>query len=340
MKYEEIIKDLKNKIYHPVYFLQGDEPYFIDKISDYIQDNVLNEAEKSFNLTVVYGKETDPLTLLDIVRRYPMMSNYQVVILKEAQQFKDFDKLVEYFTNPLKSTVFVICHKYKTLDKRKSIYKTIASKTVVFDSKKLYDNQIPAFINAIVKSNGQKISQRASALLAEYLGNDLSKIEKELEKLALNVTKEEEINTDHIEKFIGISKDYNVFELNKALINKDAGKALSIVHYFIKNPKPNPPMKVLGALYLFFGKAFAFQASGNVAQKEVMSELRLYPAMMNELRVYQNNYSIKDTMKILDILCEYDLKSKGVDHTGSAKNELMTEMVYKILNVKELEMAV
>lgn len=274
----------------------------------------------------------DHLSLMDILRRYPMMSNHQVIIMKEAQQFRSFEKLTAYFENPLPSTVFVICHKYKKLDQRTSLAKLIASKAIVYTSKSLYENQVPQFVSSIMDKADRKISHHASVLLTEYLGNDLSKIEGELEKLALNVSNRETISPEHIEKYIGISKDYNVFELTKALVLKDSKKAFRIVNYFINNPKPNPPIKIIGALNSFFSKAYVVMASKYVPQKEMMSALRLYPMMMNDLNAFQERYSVQEAMHIMEVLQEYDLKSKGVNYSGSGKNELLKELVYKILN--------
>lgn len=328
-EYKQILKDLKNKIYHPLYLLHGEEPYYIDAVSDYIEEHVLDEGEKSFNQTVLYGRDTNALTLLDTLRRYPMMSNYQVVLLKEAQVFKELDKLESYFENPMKSTVFVICYKYKSLDKRTRAYKQL-SKGVVLESKKLYDNQVPAFIDQLAKEMKLTISEDASELLAEYLGNDLSKIMNELEKLTLNV-KDTKITPAHIEKFIGISKEYNVFEFTKALITKDKTKVFRIVKYFEQNPKASEPIMVLGMLYSFFSKALVIQ-SAKKTPYDMMTELQLRKPMAEDLKVYQRNYKIQDTVRTLHLLHEYDLKTKGVDFVGTEKSVLLTELAYRILN--------
>ncbi len=331
-EYKQLLRDLQNKIYHPLYLLHGEEPYYIDRISEYIEHNLLSEDEKSFNQTVIYGKDAGYMTLLDTLMRYPMMSNYQVVILKEAQQFRDFDHLQKYFEHPLRSTIFVICHKYKTLDKRLKTYKLLSTKGVTLESKKLYDNQVPAFIDSLAKEMELAVSHDATELLAEYLGNDLSKIMNEMEKLSLNVKKGTTVSTHHVEKFIGISKDYNVFEFTKALALRDSVKTFRIVKYFEKNPKASEPVMVMGMLYSFFSKALVLQ-SREANPYDMMSELQIRSKPMAEdLKNYLKNYKAKETAKILNLLHEYDLKVKGVDFAGTEKSVLLTELAFRILN--------
>ncbi len=309
--------------------MHGEDPYYIDRVSDYIEQNLLNEGEKAFNQTVLYGRDSNAITLLDTLRRYPMMSNYQLVLLKEAQTFKDLDKLESYFENPMKSTVFVLCYKYKSLDKRTRTYKLL-SKGVVLESKKLYDNQVPAFIEQLAKEMKMSISGEAVQLLAEYLGNDLSKIMNEVEKLGLNL-RDVTITPQHIEKYIGISKEYNVFEFTKALVQRNKSKAFRIVKYFERNPKSGEPIMVLGMLYSFFSKALVVQ-SARRSPYDMMSELQLRKPMADDLKTYQSNYKIQDTVRALHLLHEYDLKTKGVDFSGSEKAVLLTELAYRILN--------
>ncbi len=330
-EFKQIIKDLKNKIFHPLYLLHGEEPYYIDLVSDEIEKNLLSEGEKSFNQTIVYGKDADFRNMLDTLRRYPMMSNYQVVILKEAQVFKDFEKLESYFEHPLKSTVFVICYKYKSLDKRKKIYKLLSAKGAVLETKKMYENQVPGFIDSVAKELNLKMSAGVVDMLAEYLGNDLSKIMNELEKLSLNVEKGVAVTTAHIEKYIGISKEYNVFEYIKALALRDAKKVFKIAKYFEKNPKANEPVMVMGMLYLFFSKAFVLQSTKK-SPYDLMSELQIRKPAADDLNAVKRNYSPTETVKIMHLLQEYDLKIKGVDFSGQDKTVLLTEMSYRILN--------
>lgn len=329
-QYEQILKDLKNKIYHPVYFLHGEEPYFIDKISDYIQYHVLEQHEREFNQTVVYGKDTDAKTLLDILIRYPLMANYQVVILKEAQQMRHLDQLENYIKKPAKTTVFVINYKHKKIDKRTSLWKNALSKTCVLESERLYDSQLPAFVRQIVAQHHHTIDDRAVDTLVEHLGNDLSKIENEIAKLILNVAPTETITTSHIEKYIGISRDYNIFELQKALSRKDKNKVYRIIDYYIKNNKEYPPVLVLGMLYAFFSKAFHYQSCKD--QPEARKEMMLNYFQEQDLKEYCKNYSIYQTQRIFDLLLTYDMKIKGVGHIHADKELLLRELAYRILN--------
>lgn len=331
-EFKQLLKDLQNKIYHPLYLLHGEEPYYIDLISNYIERNLLSEGERSFNQTVVYGKDANYMALLDTLMRYPMMSSHQVVILKEAQQFRDIDKLQKYFEHPVRSTIFVICYKYKKFDGRTKAYNLLSTKGVALESKKLYDNQIPAFIDAIAKEKNINLSHDAKELLAEYLGSDLSKIVHELEKLALNVKEGVTVSTHHIEKYIGISKEYNVFELTKSLAMRDPVKTYRIVKYFEKNPKAGEPVMVLGMLYSFFSKALVLQSTGSNPY-EMMGDLQIRSKpMADDLKNYLKKYKTQETVKILNTLHEYDLKIKGVDFAGAEKGVLLTELAYRILN--------
>src|SRR6201996_2836979 len=257
MTADDILRDLKNRKYKPLYLLHGEEPYFIDQVSNFVEDELLSVAERGFNQTVLYGKDTDVMTVLNAAKRYPMMSEYQVVLVKEAQDMKwgrdDDDKktinpVLSYLENPLPSTILVFCYKYGKFDKRKKTYKAIEKNGVVFESATLYDNKIPSWIESFAAGKGYKIDQQASAMMAEYLGNDLSKIANELEKLMLNVSAGQTITMQHVQDNIGISKEYNVFELQSALSRKDPFKVNQIVNYFEANPKANPIVLVLGNL--------------------------------------------------------------------------------------------
>lgn len=329
-EYKQILQDLKKKIYHPLYLLHGEEPYYIDRIADYIEQHMLDEGEKAFNQTVVYGRDCTAMLLLDTLKRYPMMANYQLVLLKEAQAFRELDKLEQYFENPMKSTVFVICYKYKSLDKRTRAYKMLSSKGVVLESKKLYDNQVPAFIEQLAKEMKIFMSAEAIQLLSEYLGNDLSKIMNEVEKLSLNLSNTP-VTPQHIEKYIGISKEYNMFEFTKSLTLRDRTKAFRIVKYFEHNPKSGEPIMILGWLYSFFSKALVVQSTKR-SPYDMMSELQIRKPMADDIKTYQSNYSIQDTVRSLHLLHEYDLKTKGVDFAGSEKTALLVELAYRILN--------
>jgi len=341
MTYDQITRDLKNKVYYPVYFLHGDESYYIDKISDSIEQHVLTPAEKEFNQTVLYGKELDVLTLVSYAKRYPMMSNYQVVIVKEAQDLKNMvmkdakdqkDPLVEYIQHPLASTILVFCYKYKTLDKRTRLAKAIDKHCVLFESKKLYENKIPDWVNEYVLSKGYRISPKAAVLLAEYLGNDLTRVTNETDKLMLNLAAGDEITVQHIEDNIGISKDFNIFELHAALGKKNIVKANTIVNYFAANPKNNPMVLTIPQLYSYFMKVMTYHSLGDRSRNNVASVLGVNPYFVPEYESAAKSYSMQQTVQIISHLREYDLKSKGVNNGSSDEGALMKELVYKILH--------
>ena len=258
MNFEAILSDLKAKKYQPVYFLMGEESYYIDYISNYITSEVLNDTEKEFNQTVLYAKDIDVQTVISTAKQFPFMGERMVVIVKEAQQLKKIEQLENYLNNPQESTILVFCHKYKSLDKRKSIYKTLSKKAVLFESKKLYDNQVPAWIVNYLSSKQYKIGHKASHLIAEYLGNDLDKVSNELDKLMIITPANSEITAESIETNIGISKDYNNFELTNALAKKDILKSNRIANFFAQNPKDNPLVVSVGVIFNFFQKVLLY----------------------------------------------------------------------------------
>jgi DNA polymerase-3 subunit delta len=333
MDHKQILTDLKNKVYHPVYFLSGEEPYYIDIVADYIEDNILDAAEKEFNQTIVYGKETDMITVISESKRYPMMANHNVVIVKEAQHLeKEMDKLEAYLDQPTPSTILVFCYKYKSLDGRKGVTKKIKKQAVLLESKKLYDNQVPDWINGYLKSKKYTISPHASALIAEFLGTDLSKVANELNKLILNVPAGTEITPELVEKNIGISKDYNSFELNKAIGTKDVLKANKIVYHFAKNQKDNPLPMTIGILYSFFTNILNYHYAKDKSRNNIASLLRISPFFVQEYQVAAGNYSIKKAVKVIEYLRDYDLKSKGVNNTSATPGDLLKELVFKIIH--------
>ena len=334
MNFEQILSDLKNKIYKPIYFLSGDEPYFIDLITKYIHDNILTDAEKSFNQTILYGKDTEAHTVINTAKRFPMMANYQVVIVKEAQNIKNIEELIHYANTPLKSTILVINYKYKTLDKRKKLYKAIDKIGILYESKKLYDNEVPAWINSYLKNKNRTIDPGAGMLLTEYLGNDLSKIANELEKLIITLPDGEyNINTSHIERNIGISKDYNNFELNKALTQKNVLKANRIVNHFSHNPKDNPFTLTISTLYHFYSKVLAYHFIKDKSnRRNIAATLKVNPYFVGDYEKAAKQYNPKKTVQIISLLREYDLKSKGFNNVSTSHGELLKELVYKILH--------
>lgn len=332
MTYDQIMMDLQNKIYHPIYLLMGEESYYIDLITDYIEDHVLDEAAKGFNQTIVYGKDVDARTIDSSAKRFPMMSNYQVVVVKEAQDLKDIDDLVYYAEKPLKSTILVLNYKYKKIPANKKLYKTILKNGVVFDSKKLYDNQVPEWIEKFLRQKKYTISPDASAMLADFLGTDLSKISNELNKLMLILPQGTKIVPSQIEKNIGISKDYNVFELQKAVGKKDILKANRIVNYFSNNPKDAPMVVVVSQLYNYFNKLLCLYFIKDQSKQNVASVLRVNPYFVGEYFQAKKKYSAKKLLRVISILREYDMKSKGVGDNATPQGQLMKEMVYKIMH--------
>ena len=251
--YEEIARDLKNRVYKPVYYLMGEESYYIDRISDYIAQTVLTDEEKEFNQTVLYGADTDVATIINAAKRYPMMSEYQVIIVKEAQNVKKMEELSFYLKNPLTSTILVICHKHGALDRRKKLAAEIEKVGVLFESKKIKDTQLPGFITSYLKRKSVDIEPKASEMMAEFVGTDLSRMAGELEKLVLTLPKgATRITPEQIERNIGVSKDYNNYELRSALVTRDVLKANRIIKYFEENPKTNPIQMTLSVLFGFF----------------------------------------------------------------------------------------
>ena len=334
MDANKIIADIKGRKLQPVYLLHGEEPYYIDLISDYIEENVLNDAQKGFDQTILYGKDTDFVTIINAAKRYPMMSDYQVIIVKEAQNLKwkgDDDLLLTYLENPMKNTVLVLAYKYSKFDKRKKIYKVAEKAGVVLESAKLYDDKVAPWITAFVNSKGWDIHPQAAAMVSEYLGNDLSKVVNELEKLMLNVPKGQEITVQDIERNIGISKDFNVFELNTALAKKDALKAFRIVDYFAANPRNNPIQVIFGAMGGYFVKILKYHYLTDKSPQTVARELGVHPFFTKEYDIAARSYGRRKTFEIIGYLREYDLKSKGLNAVNTDQGDLLKELVYKIL---------
>lgn len=332
MKFEQIISSLKKKDYQPIYFLMGDEPYYIDYISDFIIKNILNDSEKDFNQHIFYAKDSDVNTIISTAKQFPLMSNYTVVVIKEAQDLKKIELFEEYFNNPLSTTILVFCYKNKSIDKRKKFGKNISKKALVFESKKLYENQIPDWIQKFTQQNGYQISIKASYLLNEFLGNNLSKLSNELEKLMIICDKDKEISTDLIEKNIGISKDYNVFELNNALSIRDHLNANRIVNYFENNPKTNPLILTISSLFNHFQKTLIYHTLKDKSKNNVASKLKINPFFVKDYSISAKNYSKKQLMNIISNLRIYDLKSKGVDNQNTTDGQLLRELIFKILH--------
>ncbi len=328
---KQIVADIRNGNIKPIYFLFGEEPYYIDKISQFIEKNVLTEEEKGFNQMVLYGKEASIDEIVGNAKRYPMMAERQVVIVKEAQELsRTIEQLVDYAENPQPTTVLVLCYKYKKLDKRKKLYKSVGKHGVLFESKKLYENQVSEWLRKVLHGKGYSISHKAAIVLVEYLGTDLSRISKELDKLTLVLPKESQITPADIEEHIGISKDYNNFELKKAIGERNVLKATRIVNYFAQNPKDNPFVLTISLLHNFFSQLLQYHGLNDHSPKNVASALRVNPYFVGEYQIAAKNYPMKKVSSIISHLREMDLKGKGVGATAIPQSDLLKELMVKI----------
>lgn len=331
MSAEKIISDWKKKVFKNIYWLEGEEDYYIDMIMNYAEHKILDEAEAGFNLTVFYGKDADWASVVNACKRYPMFAERQVVLLKEAQQMKDLDKLESYVDNPLSSTIFVVGHKTKKLDKRGKLYKLLKGSAEIFTSEKIKDYKLQEWIGEYVRSQGYKINTKAISLLDEHLGNDLNRIVNEIEKLALNLKGKKDITEDDIEKYIGISKEYNVFELQAAIAKKDLAKAMRIVQYFEGNPKAGPIQMVLPALYASFSKIYTVFGMKDRSEAALKPHFYFNSNAVQQAMETINNYGYDGIERILLLLHHYNLKGVGVGDTGTSDAALMKEMVAKMV---------
>lgn len=332
--YEEIISDLKNRIFKPVYFLAGEEPYYIDLITEYIQEKVLPEAEKAFNQIILYGDDTNIASIIDTARRFPMMASHQVLIIKEAQSLKKLDDLIIYLEKPLLSTILVFSYKYKTIDKRTKLYKTLESHGVYFESARIRDYLIPAWIERYLMTMGIKADPSASAMLTEYLGTDLHKIVNELDKLIITLPADKPVvTTTLVEKNIGISKDYNNFELQKAIGEKNILKANMIIHHFANNPKDNPITLSIASLFGFFSKLLTFHYLTDKSKNNVAAILKINPFFVKDYESSAAKYNVSKTVQIISLLRTYDMKSKGYGDPGTEPGDLLKELVFRILHL-------
>lgn len=329
---KQIVGDIKKGAIKPIYFLMGEEPYYIDAISDYIEHNVLTQEEKGFNQMTLYGRDSTIEDVVGNAKRYPMMSERQVVIVKEAQDLsRTIEKLIDYAKNPQLTTVLVVNYKYKKIDKRKTLYKEINKVGVVFDSKKLYDNQVPDWIRRVLSGQGYTISPKASQMLVEFLGADLSKINNELSKLKIVLPAGAQISAEHIEQHIGISKDYNNWELRKAIGALDSLKAFKIVKYFAENSKDNPMVLTIGALFRFFSQLLQYHGLHDKNPRNVAATLKINAYFVNDYTIAARNYPMRKVSKVISILREFDLKSKGVEANSASNGDLFKELVVRIL---------
>lgn len=332
--YEEIVRNLRNKVYASVYFLMGEEDYYIDRISDYIIDTVLTDTEKEFNLTVLYGSDTDIATIINSAKRYPMMSKYQVVAVREAQALRNLDELVYYLQKPLESTILVMCYKHGALDRRKKLVAELEKAGVLFESKKLKDAQLPGFITSYLKRKQVEIEPKASEMMAEFVGTDLNRMAGELEKLVITLPAgQRRITPEQIERNIGISKDYNNFELRNALIEKDVLKANRIIKYFEENPKNNPLQVTLAVLFNFFANLMLVYYAPDKSDRGIAAHLGLRsPWQAKDYENAMKRYTGVKVMQIVGAIRQCDAKSKGVGNSSVSDGELLRELVYFILH--------
>lgn len=329
----KIVNDIKAGNIKPIYFLMGEEPYYIDKLTEYIEENILSEDEKGFNQMVLYGKDVSIEDVISNAKRYPMMADRQVVIVKEAQELsRTIDKLESYAENPQPTTVLVFAYKYKTLDKRKKVTKVLEKAGVVFESKKLYENQVADWIKRILAGKKYGIEPKAAAMLVEFLGNDLSKVNNEVEKLTIILPEGSTITPKDIEENIGISKDYNVFEFRKAIGERDQLKAYRIADYFAQNPKDNPLVMTTGLVFGFFSQLLQYHGLKDKSQANVGKTLRINPYFVKDYDIAARNYPMKKVSAIVAALRDVDVKSKGVGANNIPTADLLKEMLVKIFN--------
>lgn len=331
MTYQSILQDWQKKKFKPLYWLEGDEEYFIDKVVSYAESHILSESEASFNLTVFYGKDAHWANILNACRRYPMFSDKQVVLIKEAQQMKDLEKLESYFENPLASTILVVAYKEKKVDGRTRLAKLLKEKGVLFTTKKLYENQLPQWTDEMVKARGYEISHKALMLLVDHIGNDLNRLEHEVDKILLNLGKRKTITEDDIEAYIGISKEFNVFEFQNALAAKDMARCMRIIQYFEANPKAAPIQLILPSFYSFFSKLYMLYGLNSRDEKTVAATLSIHPYFVKDYLLAAGKYSFPEVEKAILLLHHYNLRSLGVGDAGTEESSLLKEMVYKII---------
>jgi DNA polymerase-3 subunit delta len=330
MSAEKIIADWKKNSFKPVYWLEGEEPYYIDMVMSHAEHNILNESEAGFNLTVFYGRDTDWATVVNACMRYPMFAERQVVLLKEAQYMKEIEKLENYVSKPLASTVFVVSYKDKKVDGRSKFSKVLKEKGELLSTKKLYDNQLPEWTGQMIAQHGLSINQKALLLLVDHIGNDLNRLQNEVEKLSVNLGTRKNITEEDIETFIGISKEFNVFELQDAIAQKNLSKAIRIIQYFAANPKAAPIQLLLPTLYSYFSKIYSIAAIENKSEQALFGIFRNSFAVKTAQQAF-NNYGYSGVEKILLLLHQYNLRSIGINDTGTEDADLMKELVVKII---------
>ncbi|SDL04629.1 DNA polymerase III, delta subunit [Catalinimonas alkaloidigena] len=335
---ESVLQDLKQGRYAPIYFLQGEESFYIDQIADFIEAHALQEFEKGFNQVIIYGKDADMAKVLNNARRFPMMAERQVVLVKEAQEITDLNRdtgqqmLEAYVRNPLPSTILVFCHKHKTLDGRKKLAQVLDKQAVLVTTKKLYDNQVPQWIERYLQEKKRQAMPDAVQLIAESIGADLSRLSNEIDKLLINLREGATITPDVVQQYIGISKDYNVFELQRALVYRDADKAYRIVHYFESDPKSHPIIPIIALLFTFFCKVLTVHAAADQSERGLAKALKINPFFVKEYLIAKRNYPPPRVAAAIHHLRTADLQSKGVEGGSITEGQILKELIFKILH--------
>jgi len=335
MKFEEIIRDVKQGIFAPIYLLHGEEPFFIDKISEIIQEKALQPAERAFNELVLYGQDTNVVNLVHSAQRFPMGASRQLIILREAQMLDKIDLMENYVKHPSPSTILVINDKYKTLDGRTKVAAAFKkqAKAIVFESKPLNETQVTQWISSYLKDNNLAIEGKAGEMLKEAIGTNLEKLHQAVEKLQVSLNPGEKmITADMVARNVGISKEHNTFELQKALINKNGSKAHGITMAFAANPKKYPVPLVTGTLFTYFSKLLAYNSLKDKSKENVASSLGINPYFVGDYQTGARNYTQDKIIEIVSLLREYDMKSKGFGNVNTSNGDLLKELVYKIMH--------
>lgn len=338
ISFQDVLGQLKNNQYAPVYFFQGDEPFYIDRLVKHIEENAIDAGLRDFNQVVLYGKDTDLPTVINHAKGFPMMSERKVVIIKEAQELAGLDKepgdkfLSPYLDNPQPSTILVFSYKYKTLDKRKKLAKALAQKAVMFSATKMYDNKLPAWVDEFVKEKGKRIDQKALQLIVENIGNNLTRIANEIDKMLINIKDQDTISADDVYRNIGISKEYNVFELQKAIGFRNVLKANQIINYFDSDPKSNPIIPIIANIYTFFNKLLLVHKSQDKSDRGLASLLGVNPFFVKDYTMAAKNYPMPKVMSNIRHLKVADMKSKGIDYPKQTEGEILKELIFKLLH--------
>ena len=331
MSAEQILNEWSRKTYKPVYWLEGEEPYYIDKLTQFAEHHILPADQSSFNLSVFYGRDAKVDEVINACKRYPMFHEIQVVVLKEAQQMRDLDKLETYISNPLGSTIFVVAHKEKKVDGRSKLSKILKNKAEVLSTKKLYDNELPEWVSSMIKTKSLDIQSKALHMLVGHIGNDLQRIENEVDKLSINLQGRKQITEDDIENFIGISKEFNIFELQAAIVNRDLPVALNIINYFSSNPKAAPIQLVLPTLFSFFSKLYIASSIGSKDEYSLSAALGVKGFFVKQYIQAMQRYNYTDIEKVLILLQHYNLMSIGIGRVNLDDASMLKEMVAKIV---------